>query len=266
MSHVDNCLKALGYDPKAGHEEIRLTTRLSSSVDKTFKALEAAVTEHRNVRLIVIDHLAKFLRVKDLADYMPVQAGFSRLRDVAREHPHLHIQALAHSKKVQTDDPFDQILGSTALRGEPDTNMIMFERNGERFITTEARVGRAISATKLQAELVTSAGADVVNDFSLGVLLDDWQAEKHVEAERKQAEDYQDRILAYLQNCDGHKALQQQVISSVTGNAKRITDAIKVLVDTGMLIAAGSPRTLTLTSGDALSLYMLGKGNGKAVV
>jgi AAA domain len=266
LNHVDICLKALGYDPTAGHGQIHITTTLSPDINETFDALVDALARHENVRLVVIDHLAKFLRVRDLSEYMPVQMGFQRLRNVARQFPHLHIQALAHSKKVQTDDPFDQILGSTALRGEPDTNMILFERNGERFMTTETRVGRAIQATQLHAELITSAGADVVSDFSLGVLLDDWQAEKHDKAERRQAEDYQGRIIAYLQSCDGETALQQQVINNVTGNTKRITDAIKLLTDTGMLKAAGSPRALTLVGGDALNLHMLARGNGTGMV
>jgi hypothetical protein len=194
-----------------------------------------------------------------MSEYMPVQMGFQRLRNVARDHPHLHIQALAHSKKVQTDDRFDQILGSTALRGEPDTNIMIFEQHGERFLTTETRVGRAIPASQLLATVVTSAGADVVSQYSLGVQLDDWQAEKRDIAEKKQAEGYQDRVIAYLQTCASQTALQQQVIDSVTGNTKRITDAIKLLVDTGMLKASGSPRTLTLVGRAALSLYITGR-------
>lgn len=259
LNHLDNCLKALGYDPAAGHGQIHITTMLSPDINETFDALVDSLAKHKGVRLVVIDHLAKFLRVKDLSEYMPVQMGFQRLHNVAREFPHLHIQALAHSKKVQTDDPFDQILGSTALRGEPDTNMVIFKQNGVRFITTETRVGRAIPATQLRAELVTSAGADVVSDFSLGVLLDDWQAERHDKAEKRQAEDYQDRIIGYLQTREGNTALQQQVIDSVTGQTKRITDAIKVLVGDGIMKAEGTPRTLTLADGDALQLYMQSK-------
>ena len=178
----------------------------------------------------------------------------------------LHIQALAHSKKVQTDDPFDQILGSIALRGEPDTNLVIVQHHGERFITTETRVGRAIPATQLKAELVTSAGADVVSNYSLGVLLDDWQAERHDQAEKKQAEDYQDRIIKYLQTCDGHTALQQSVISHVMGQTKRKTDAIGLLIDMGLLIAEGAPRTLTLANADAVNLYMLGKAKMKPFI
>jgi hypothetical protein len=152
----------------------------------------------------------------------------------------------------------------TALRGEPDTNVVIFEQHGERFITTETRVGRAIPASQLRAELVTSAGADVVKDFSLGVLLDDWQAEKRDMAEQKQAEDYQDRIIGYLQACACHTAPQQTVINHVTGQTKRKTDAIRLLTEMGVVVAEGSPRTLTLAGGEAAGLFMLGRGIGKA--
>ena len=86
-NHVDNCLKALGYDPDAGHAEITITTNLSPEINETFDALVNELAIQKDVRLVVIDHLAKFLRVKDLSDYMPVQMGFQRLRNVAREFP-----------------------------------------------------------------------------------------------------------------------------------------------------------------------------------
>ena len=74
LIHLDNCLRALGYDPAEGHGEIHITDRLSPSINETIDALAEALTRFKDVRLIVIDHLAN-LRVKDLSEYMPVQAG-----------------------------------------------------------------------------------------------------------------------------------------------------------------------------------------------
>jgi hypothetical protein len=257
LMHVDNCLKALRYDPDAGHGKIRIATRLTPSITETFGALVDALARLPDVRLVIVDHLAKFLRVKDLSDYIPVQEGCQRLRDVAREFPNVHIQALAHCKKVQTDDPFDQILGSTALRGEPDTNLIIFRQDGERFITSETRVGRALQATQLKAELVTSAGADVVREFSLGVPLEQWQSERRHKAEKKQGTNYKDGIIKYLETCPGTAALQQDVLHNVSGKTERITDAIRELTAERILSAEGSPKILTLLQGDELKLYLI---------
>lgn len=260
--HVDNCLKALGYDPAAGHGQIYITTKLSPSIDETFDALAAALAKHRDVRVVIVDHLAKFLRVKDLSEYVPVQEGCQRLRDIATKYTHVHIQALAHCKKVQTDDPFDQILGSTALRGEPDTNLIIYQQDGQRVITSETRIGRALPATLLMAETVTLAGADVVSNFSLGVPFEEWQSDRQGRAEKGQVANYGDRVIGYLERCDGRRALQQDVLQSVTGKTERVTEAIRQLTDDGVVRADGSPRALTLADGEALQLYMLGKPNG----
>jgi AAA domain len=81
LMHVDNCLKVLGYEQVEGQGLIEITTRLSPDINETFNALRDAVAERPNLRLIVVDHLAKLLRLKDLNDYMLVQQGFQRLRD-----------------------------------------------------------------------------------------------------------------------------------------------------------------------------------------
>jgi hypothetical protein len=61
-------------------------------------------------------------------------------------------------------------------------------------------------------------------------------------------------------------ASQQSVISHVTGQTKRKTDAIGLLIEMGMLIADGSPRALTLAGEDAVNLYTLGRANGKGMI
>jgi hypothetical protein len=256
--HLDNCLKALGYDLGLGHGRIYITDRLPVGTNDTLDALRDALARHKGVRLVIIDHLAKLLRLRDLSDYMPVQEGCQRLRDVARQFPTVHLQALAHCKKVQTDDPFDQILGSTALRGEPDTNMVIFQQDGERAITSETRIGRAIPPTLLTAEVETSAGADVVSNFSLGMPLDQWRSEMREQKGRKQEADYGHRVIKYLQTCNGTTALQQDVLHNVTGKTERVTGAINQLIAHGVLKPDGSPRKLTLISGVALDIYMLG--------
>jgi hypothetical protein len=216
-----------------------------------------ALSQRPGVRLIIVDHLAKLLRVKDFSEYVPVQEGCQRLRNIARQYPHVHIMALAHCKKVQTYDPFDQILGSSALRAEADTNLIIFQQDGQRVITTETRVGRALPATLLMAETVTSAGAEVVSGFSLGEPFEEWQSERQERVEQGQGANYRDRVITYLQACDSRTALQQDVLNNVTGKTERVVGAIRELTAEGVITAQGIPKTIGLLDGAALKLYMV---------
>jgi hypothetical protein len=167
------------------------------------------------------------------------------------------LSPFCRATRRSTSDPFDQILGSTALRGEPDTNVVIFQQNGERFIVSETRVGRALPATLLKAELVMSAGADVVKDFYLGVPLSEWQSEKQDKAASKDSAAYEHRVVDYLQACTGMEALQQDVLRNVTGKTDRVLGAISRLAGEGVVMAEGAPRMITLQDGPALDLYLL---------
>lgn len=173
-NHVDNCLKVLGYDPQTD-AEIRIIEKLPSTVQKSIEVLGEALAKLPHVRLVIVDTLAKLLRVKDLNDYMPVLNEVERLGNLARQFPYLHIQGLAHCKKAQTDDPFDSLLGSTALRGETDTNIAIYQQDGQKVIATETRIGKNTSPTSLRADVVESEGADVVKGFVLDCLFDKWE-------------------------------------------------------------------------------------------
>lgn len=167
LNHVDNCLKALGYD-ESTDSKIYLVTALPPNIFESIAVLEEQLYKMPDVRLIIIDTLAKFIRVSDLNDYMPTLDAVEQLHNFVRKFPRLHLQGLAHCKKLKTDDPFDSLLGSTALRGEPDTNIALFQEGGQRGIVSETRMGRHIPQTILRAEVAESAGCDVVQDFFVG--------------------------------------------------------------------------------------------------
>src|ERR1039458_9149682 len=144
LAHVDLCLHVLGYDP-AQDCEMRIVDRSAFTVDDNLAALEQAIKSRPKVKFVIIDTLTKFLRVDDTNEFMAVQRSVERLRNLARDH-HIHILALAHRKKVSTDDPFDSILGTVAFRAETDTNIVIYHPdNGERVIATESRMGKFIS-------------------------------------------------------------------------------------------------------------------------
>lgn len=87
----------------------------SVSVDAVAKFLAL----NKNIKLVILDTLAKVLRAKDSGDYDEMLTLCEQLHLLARETG-VHIQALAHCKKVQHDDPFDNFLGSVEIRAEAD--------------------------------------------------------------------------------------------------------------------------------------------------
>ena len=269
-NHVDNCLKVLGYEP-ASDAQIRIIENLPATADESIEVLGEALSGLPDVRLVIVDTMAKLPRVSDLNDYMPVLSKVEQLRNLARKFPQLHIQGLAHCKKAQTDDPFDSLLGSTALRGETDTSIAIFQQDGQKIIATETRIGKAIPPTILSANLVESEGADVVKDFFLDCPFDEWKQEKREKRETKQHGNYEDRIIEYFRDCGSLTAPQEQVLNKVEGKRKNVLEAVKRLADESVLTIMGVPHSptnpLTLTlNPEELPMYHMSRGNlGKAL-
>lgn len=243
-NHTDNCLQVLQYDPKHdGH--IRIVEKLPPFIEQTVDILGNALAKMPDVRLVVIDTLAKAIRVKDLNEYMPTLAAVEQLRNLARAFPRVHVQGLVHSKKMLPDDPFDGILGSTILRGEPDTNIVLYANKGQRLVEVETRIGRSIPATILEAELAESAGACVVKNFSLGPPFSEWQAEKSAKADKKRAMTYEQRIIEFLLQRNNYVATQETVLEEVTGKRESLIDAIANLASRDVVKITGTKNSKT---------------------
>ncbi len=258
INHVDNCLKALGYDPKTD-ARIRIVEKLSPNIDESIEAIGNVLETMPYTGLVVIDTLAKLLRVKDMNDYSGVLPQVEKVHNLARRFARLHVQGLAHCKKVKSDDVFDSLLGSTALRGEPDTSLAVYQEQHQRVFATETRIGRNIEPTILTATLVESAGANVVTDFALTQLYADWQAKKAEKKEAGRKATFEERIIRFLLTRDNYWAYREMVLADVEGNRQGKIEAINVLVQAGVLKVTGverspvNPLTLHL---DQTSLHM----------
>lgn len=251
MNHVDNCLSVLKYDP-AKDANIRIVDKVAPTAEENIQALNDALAKLPDVRLVLIDTLAKFIRVVSLDDYMPVLTAVEQLHRLARAYPKLHIQAATHCKKVRTEDPFDGLLGSTALRGEPDTNIAIYGEDGQRVVATETRIGRNIAPTLLKAQLVESAGADVVKNFSLDVLLSEAQQKRAEKTETKRKLSHQERIIAYLSAIPTEMARQSILLDEVEGKNAHKLLAIQNLIDAGVLKVTGKKQS----PADPLTLHL----------
>ncbi|MDP9038400.1 MAG: AAA family ATPase [Acidobacteriota bacterium] len=238
-SHIDNHLSVLGYDPKID-APIHIVTRLAPRIDDSIAAIEAEIVKNPAIRLVIVDTLPKLLRSDDLNDYSGVLHCIEKVSALARRHPHIHIQGLAHSKKVKTDDPFDSLLGSTALRGEPDTTVVLYGDSGQRVIAAETRIGRSIPATLLRASVVASAGAEVVSSFNLEMPFAHWQRTHNVKGERQRKATHEERIIACLQDRHDHSAPYSELLEDVAGKTALKIEAVQRLIDSGVITTTGT--------------------------
>ena len=164
--HVDNCLSILGHT-KVDDARIHIVTKLPRDVSETVDNLSDYIRKNQDINLVVLDTLAKVLRAKDSGNYDEMLQLCEQLHLLARETG-VHIQALAHCKKVATEDPFDAFLGSVEIRAEADTNIALFDSHGKRLIQSETRMGTAWEATEIHAELAAVGNSQMVKQFYFG--------------------------------------------------------------------------------------------------
>jgi hypothetical protein len=113
-----------------------------------FRAMQEVIPliEETGAKLLVIDILQKFCRVKDLNDYAQVTRALEPLMATARQF-NCHIQLLHHAGKKDRPDG-DDILGSTGLLGGVDTSVHIKKRNKEsRVLFTIQRYGEDLAET-----------------------------------------------------------------------------------------------------------------------
>lgn len=226
-SHVENCLDLLQWNPNTD-AMIHLVTKLAPDLDTTIAHLEKFLCNHPAVKFVVIDTLAKAIRANKLEDYNETMILCEKLHLLARQSG-AHIQCLAHCKKVQHEDPFDSFLGSVELRGEPDTNIVLFDRNGKRLIQSETRIGTAWEATELQAELAQIGSASVVRRFFLGTSLASTNADSERVKEVGTKFVIKSRLLASLK-ANGSRMRHEELIDGVTGNRQTKRECLDALV------------------------------------
>lgn len=238
LNHVDNHLQVLGYDP-TGDARIVIAQKVSPNLDESIAAIEDALSKLPNPRLVIIDTFPRFQRAKDANDYSQSMDTTEPLSRLAERFPEVHIIGLVHAKKIVTTDRFDTMLGSTALRGSTSTNIVVFIEGGRRFIEAETRIGRAIPATELTAEVVQSEGADVVRCFGLGTPFDELEEKTKKRAERRDRVDYEQRIIDFLESSAEESAKYQDVLDNVSGKQAEKVKAFKRLLQLGAVTVTG---------------------------
>jgi hypothetical protein len=130
-------------------------------------ALEDAIKEHAPV-LVIIDPLARFVRLADFNSYAEVTRALEPLIDLARESEcQCHVLALHHNGKSEREAG-DALLGSTAFFGIADSLLTMKRRQQVRTLETVQRYGEDFLETVVRLDATTGL---VTPDGDLPTLL-----------------------------------------------------------------------------------------------
>jgi hypothetical protein len=240
--HVDNCLKVLGYDPDQD-AQIHIVSRLARDIKPTIDALVNVLAQMKAIKFVILDTLAKVIRARDINDYSELLELCEQLHLLARESG-VHLQALTHCKKIQPEDPFDGFLGSVEIRGETDTNIVLYDNRGKRFIQSETRIGTAWEPTELNAELETVGKAQMVKRFYLGDSLAKTVAEQSTAREKNTRGLVKSRIVLALR-AQGGDALMSEIFEGIAGHDALKYDMRDELVRDGVIKLSGVPHSKT---------------------
>ena len=255
LQHVDNCLRVLNYDP-AADARIHIVTKLPGDVGQTVDILSDYLQRNPNIKLVVLDTLAKVLRAKDSGNYDEMLSLCEHLHDISRQHP-VHIQALHHCKKVQPDDPFDGFLGSVEVRAETDTNIVLFDRNGDRLIRSETRMGTPWEATVINAETATIGNSQMVKRFWLGDTFEKTVARERELQTQTTKMNMESRLVRFLKERNG-RAMVSDYMENVTGGNTTKSEVMHDMVKQEIIRLSGkrqsktNPLTIHLEDGPAL--------------
>ena len=174
--------------------------------------------EYENPSLIVVDTLARLVRVKDMNDYSQVISALEPLLSLAREVGS-HVLLLHHAKKGDSRG-IDSILGSTGLAGTVDTIISLHRGEDYRSISSIQRDGNDIPETVLQFDpetrLTTLGGT----------------------REQEETERLKKPILDFIAGQqDGVE--EKTITEEVEGNNARKKKALRLLLGEGKIVRSG---------------------------
>lgn len=131
-----------------GINDDRIYTFTELAPTNLFNLLKHKIREFDSP-LVIIDTLAKAIRMRDFNDYGEVTKKLSPYAGLAREMGG-HIMFLHHSRKGTADDPTDSALGSTAIVAGVDTFMILERHDQRRTLKSIQRYGQSLEGLLLQ--------------------------------------------------------------------------------------------------------------------
>jgi hypothetical protein len=182
---------------------------------EAFKQVEPLIKETA-AKLLVIDVLQKFCRVRDLNDYAQVTNALEPLMSAARGQG-CHILLTHHAGKADRQDG-DDILGSTALLGGVDTSIHIKKREKRRTFFTIQRYGEDTPETVI--DLKPDGGLEAVGS--------------------KQEVEIEETSPLVLEALKDERLTEKEIWDRVEKKHDITAKALRVLVDRGQVNRSGS--------------------------
>ena len=114
----------------------------------------AAWVKHAKPALVILDTMAKAMPGVDLNDYSEVNRAITPYATLART-TRTCILFSHHNRKGEGGDTGEELLGSTAIRGNIDTTLIIRTEGGRRVMETTQRYGANMPETYLDIDEAT---------------------------------------------------------------------------------------------------------------
>ncbi len=135
-----------GQEPPAN---LYLKTEFKTIRDGGLEQLKIWLKQHKDVGFVIIDTLAKIKgragRNSEL--YMDDYADISKIKQIADKHD-IAILVVHHTRKAESDDVFDMVLGTTGITGAPDTLIVLKKERGKADVTLHV-CGRDVEEAEL---------------------------------------------------------------------------------------------------------------------
>jgi hypothetical protein len=195
--------------------------------DEAVSALERALKEIPDAKLVIIDPIFRFIGVRDGNDYVQVNNALEQVLDIARRYS-VHILAVHHLKKKESEDVSDSTLGSTAIVAAADTFLALkVDGRGIRTLCSRQRYGRDMEPTIL-------IWNEETRSFTLGETAD--------KAEQQAASATRTRIeremLAYVAAQSG--CTQEAIINAVRGKVATKKSVLQAFLDQKGFVRSGA--------------------------
>jgi AAA domain len=208
--------KQLGYTGTRGKIALFREMMPRKGVDGLI-ALEKYLMQNPDTKLVVVDTLAKLIRLPDSDKYDAAVGILELLENIAKEH-HVHILGVLHNKKRSGDETGDGLIGSTAFRGSTDVNIFIGRQGEQRILETEQRLGDHLEPTQLNLDKSTGL-------LSLGKPMEEVEESRN-EARVKQTRQRIENAIVDLLLASGAVS-QSQIVSQVPGRAETRLEVLR---------------------------------------
>lgn len=93
--------------------------------DGFIEDLDLHLSENPDVKLIVVDVFEIIRNTEGVANYTKDYKDINLLKIITKEYPHVAILLVHHTRKMKSDNPMENMSGSTGLTGASDVNFIL---------------------------------------------------------------------------------------------------------------------------------------------